>query len=623
MIEQIQDLQQEHQKYLADLAGWRRSHSCGQLTLANDGEEVCLMGWVQYRRDHGGLIFVDLRDRDGLTQVVFSPDMAPAAHENAHILRSEYVLAVRGKVRPRPEGMVNANMVTGAIEVVALEWKLLNTSKTPPFPIEDRCDAGENLRLSWRYLDLRRPRMQGNLMLRHKISQTIRRYLDDAGFIEIETPILTKSTPEGARDFLVPSRLNNGEFYALPQSPQLFKQMLMVSGFDRYFQVVRCFRDEDLRADRQPEFTQVDMEMSFVDEEQVMQMAEGLMASVFKAVKGQELALPFPRMTWAEAMSRYGVDKPDTRFGLELKDLTHIVRGSGFKLFAQARLVKGLKVPGGEKLTRKEIDAFTEFVKIYGAQGLAWIKVKADEWQSPIAKFLSDEERKGIADTLELEVGDIAFFQAGEPDMVNAALGNLRVHLAEHLGLIPEDSFNFLWVTDFPLYEYDAEANRHVARHHPFTAPAPGHLERMVSEPDTVLARAYDMVLNGNEVGGGSIRIHSESVQRRMFDALGFSQAEAEEQFGFLLQALAQGAPPHGGLAFGLDRLVMLLSGSSSIRDVIAFPKTQKATCLLTQAPSPVAASQLRELGLRLREKAAEAAQKDAAAQDTGKQENA
>ena len=611
MIEQNQDLQQEHQKYLCDLAGWRRSHSCGQLTLANDGDEVCLMGWVQYRRDHGGLIFVDLRDRDGLTQVVFSPDVAPAAHENAHILRSEYVLAVRGRVRPRPEGMVNANMVTGEIEVVALEWKLLNTSKTPPFPIEDRCDAGENLRLSWRYLDLRRPRMQGNLLLRHKINQTIRRYLDGAGFVEIETPILTKSTPEGARDFLVPSRLNNGEFYALPQSPQLFKQMLMVSGFDRYFQVVRCFRDEDLRADRQPEFTQVDIEMSFVDEEQVMQMAEGLMASVFRDVMGRELPLPFPRMTWAEAMAHYGVDKPDTRFGLELKDLTHIVRGSGFKLFAQARLVKGLKVSGGERLTRREIDAFTDFVKIYGAQGLAWIKVKADEWQSPIAKFLSEEERKGIADALELETGDIAFFQAGEPDMVNAALGNLRVHLAGHLGLIPENSFNFLWVTDFPLYEYDAEANRHVARHHPFTSPAPGHLERMLSEPDAVLARAYDMVLNGNEVGGGSIRIHSEAVQRRMFEALGFSQQEAEAQFGFLLQALAHGAPPHGGLAFGLDRLVMLLSGSASIRDVIAFPKTQKATCLLTEAPSPVASVQLRELGLRLREKTPEVARRE------------
>ncbi|MTJ92067.1 MAG: aspartate--tRNA ligase [Desulfovibrio sp.] len=611
-----QDVQREHQKFVTELGDWHRSHSCGQLTINNDGEDVCLMGWVQYRRDHGGLIFVDLRDRDGLTQIVFSPDIAPSAHENAHILRSEYVLAVKGKVRPRPDGMVNSNMVTGQIEIVAYEWKLLNTSKTPPFPIEDRSDAGENLRLTWRYLDLRRPRMQANLRLRHKVSQAARCFLDDNGFTEVETPVLTKSTPEGARDFLVPSRLNNGEFYALPQSPQLFKQLLMVAGMERYFQIVRCFRDEDLRADRQPEFTQVDLEMSFADEEQVMGIAEGLMARVFKDVMGKELALPFPRMPWDEAMGRYGVDKPDTRFGLELVDLTDIVRGSGFKLFATAQLVKGMKVPGGESMTRKEIDAFTEFVKIYGAQGLAWIKIKADEWQSPIAKFLSDEERKGIAEALDLQIGDIVFFQAGDPSMVNAALGNLRVHLANHLKLIPENSFNFLWVTDFPLYEYDEEDKRYVACHHPFTSPAPGHMELMVTDPAKARARAYDMVLNGCEVGGGSIRIHSGEVQRRMFEALGFTPEQAEEQFGFLIQALDLGAPPHGGLAFGLDRLVMLLSSSPSIRDVIAFPKTQKATCLMTDAPSAVSSRQLRELGLRLREVPGTEQKKDGAAAD-------
>ena len=423
------DIQREHARYVKPLGDWKRSHNCGGLSLAGDGHEVCLMGWVQYRRDHGGLIFVDLRDRDGLTQVVFSPEIAPEAHRDAHVLRSEYVLAIRGRVRLRPEGMRNPNLSTGEIEVVVLDWKLLNTAKTPPFPVEDRSDAGENLRLTWRYLDLRRPRMAHNLRLRHRIVQAVRSYLNDLDFLEVETPILTKSTPEGARDFLVPSRLNQGGFYALPQSPQQFKQMLMMSGVDRYYQVGRCFRDEDLRADRQPEFTQVDIEMSFVDEDQVMRMAEGLMARVFHDAMNMDLTLPFPRLTWEEAMRDYGVDKPDTRFDLRLKDVTACVAGSGFKLFAAAPLVKAIRVPRGGTMSRKEIDDLTEFVKIYGAQGLAWIKIHESEWQSPIAKFLSEAERAALTRELGLEPGDIVFFQAGEPGMVNAALGDLRVRL--------------------------------------------------------------------------------------------------------------------------------------------------------------------------------------------------
>ncbi len=583
------------------LGDWRRTHTCGVLTAADNGAEVCLMGWAQYRRDHGGLIFVDLRDRHGLTQVVFSPDVNPDAHSRARVIRPEFVLAIRGTVRMRPEGMSNPNMMTGEVEVYVTEWKLLNTAKTPPFPIEDRVEAGENLRLQWRYLDLRRRRMANNIILRSRVAQAVRRHLTDGGFLEVETPFLTKSTPEGARDFLVPSRVNPGNFYALPQSPQIFKQLCMVSGLDRYFQIVRCFRDEDLRADRQPEFTQIDIEMSFVDEAQVMDMAEALMIDVFRSALGVELPHPFPRMTWDEAMSRYGVDKPDTRFGLELQDVTSIVRNSGFKLFASAKVVKAMRVPGGESLTRREIDEFTDFVKIYGAQGLAWIKVRENEWQSPIAKFLSEEERAGLTSELGLKVGDIVFFQAGEFSVVNAALGNLRVHLGEKLGLIPEDAWNFLWVTDFPLYEYDEEEKRFVACHHPFTAPKDGDLETMVSNPAGAKARAYDMVLNGNEVGGGSIRIHNADTQRHMFDALGFSRESADSQFGFLIQAFEYGAPPHGGIAFGLDRLVMLMSKSASIRDVIAFPKTQKATCLMTDAPSEVSVKQLRELGLKLR----------------------
>jgi len=583
------------------LGGWRRTHTYVELKADQLGQEVCLMGWVQYRRDHGGLIFIDLRDRHGLTQVVFSPEVAPEAHARAHVLRTEFVLAIKGVVRGRPDDMVNSKLATGAIEVYVTEFKLLNTAKTPPFPIEDRVDVSENLRLKYRFLDLRRKTMADNLILRSRVSQSVRRYLDELGFLEIETPVLTKSTPEGARDFLVPSRVNQGQFYALPQSPQLFKQLLMCGGMDRYFQIVKCFRDEDLRADRQPEFTQIDIEMSFVDEEQVMDMAEGMIARVLRESLGQELALPIPRMKYEQAMAEYGVDKPDIRFDLKLTDVTEIVRGSEFKLFATAALIKALPVSGGAELSRKEIDDYTEFVKIYGAQGLAWIKIKEDGWQSPIAKFLSDAERAGLTEALGLKPGDIVFFQAGAPDMVNSALGNLRLRLGERFGLIPEGTFAPLWVTDFPLLEWDPEAKRWVAMHHPFTAPK--DMDALASDPGSAVARAYDLVLNGTEVGGGSIRIHNPETQQQMFAALGIDAEEAQAKFGFLLDALVFGAPPHGGIAFGLDRLIMLLTGAKSIRDVIAFPKTQKATCLMTEAPSTVENTQLRDLGLRLREK--------------------
>ncbi|WP_457571567.1 aspartate--tRNA ligase [Desulfovulcanus sp.] len=588
---------------LQNLDGWKRTHACNELGLNHVGQEVCLMGWVQYRRDHGGLIFIDLRDLQGLTQIVFDPQVSKDALEKGHVLRTEYVLAIKGEVRKRPEDMINPNLATGDIEVAVKEFKLLNTSKTPPFLIEDRVDVSENLRLKYRYLDLRRPKLAKNIILRSKAAQSVRNFLNESGFLEVETPVLTKSTPEGARDFLVPSRVNQGNFYALPQSPQLFKQLLMCAGFDRYFQIVKCFRDEDLRADRQPEFTQIDIEMSFVEEDDVMALAEGLMARLFKDTLSIDLKTPFARMTYAQAIADYGLDKPDLRFGLTLKDVTDIVRGSEFRLFARAELVKALSVPEGAVLSRKEIDDLTDFVRIYGAQGLAWIKIKEDTWQSPIAKFLSQEERDGLTKALDLKPGDIVFFQAGPKEVVNTALGYLRLKLGERFQLIPQDTFSFVWITDFPLLEWDEDEKRWVARHHPFTSPQPGHLEKLKQYPGGALARAYDLVLNGHEIGGGSIRIHSQAMQREMFKALGIEEEEAEEKFGFLLNALEYGAPPHGGIAFGFDRIIMLLSGARSIRDVIAFPKTQKASCLLTDAPSQVSSRQLRELGIRLREK--------------------
>ncbi|WP_028575066.1 aspartate--tRNA ligase [Desulfonatronovibrio hydrogenovorans] len=585
------------------LGWWVRTHNCCELTLENNEQQVCLMGWVQYRRDHGGLIFIDLRDRHGLTQVVFTPDSSAEALEEAHGLRSEYVMAIKGIVRARPKDMINPNLKTGQIEVAVTEFRLLNRSKTPPFIIEDRVDVAESLRLKYRYLDLRRPSMARNLEFRSKAVQTVRSFLHENEFLEVETPVLTKSTPEGARDFLVPSRLNQGQFYALPQSPQLFKQLLMCSGLDRYYQVVRCFRDEDLRADRQPEFTQIDLEMSFVDEEGVMSLAESLVSDLFKKVMDIDLETPFTRISYAQAIADYGLDKPDIRFDLKLRDVTHIVKGSEFRLFAEAQLVKALVIPAGSVLSRKEIDDYTEFVKIYGAKGLAWIKIKDNEWQSPIAKFLSPEERTALSAELELQTGDIVFFQAGAPDMVNTALGFLRVKLGERFDMIPKDVFAPLWVTDFPLLEWDEEEKRWMARHHPFTAPRDGHIDLLKTDPGQALARAYDLVLNGHEVGGGSVRIHNTRDQQAMFNALGIEHEEAGSKFGFLLQALEYGAPPHGGLAFGLDRLIMLMTSSSSIRDVIAFPKTQKAACVMTEAPSQVSTGQLRELGLKLREK--------------------
>ncbi len=591
-------------RVIEDLAGWRRTHHNNELTAANMDEEVCLMGWVQFRRDHGGLIFLDLRDREGLTQVVFNPEHNAEVHDRAHAIRPEYVIAIKGVVRPRPEGMANSNMVTGEVEIEVNEYKLLNTSEPPPFPIEDRVEVGENLRLKYRFLDLRRPSLARNFIIRNKAAQSVRRYLDNLGFLEIETPVLTKSTPEGARDFLVPSRVNQGEFYALPQSPQLFKQMLMVSGMDRYFQIVKCFRDEDLRADRQPEFTQIDIEMSFVDEAYVQDMAENMVKTLFTETIGVDLPAEFPRMTYNDAMRDYGVDKPDLRFDLKLTEVTDIFKDSGFKVFASSELVKVMRVPGGATLSRKEIDDYTKYVEIYGSKGLAWIKIKEDGgWQSPIVKFFSEEEIAQLGERTGVQPGDILFFQAGAADIANAALGNLRCELARDLGLIKDDVYTPVWITDFPLLEYDADEKRYVARHHPFTSCQPDQMEVLAEEPGKAIARAYDLVINGYEVGGGSIRIHTQEQQKIMFAALGIDEEEAREKFGFLMDALQFGAPPHGGIAFGLDRLIMILTGSRSIRDVIAFPKTQKATCLMTEAPSAVPSKQLRELGVRLREK--------------------
>ncbi len=586
------------------LGEMRRTHTCCELEADDVGKEVVLMGWVQRRRDHGGVIFIDLRDREGITQVVFNPDVNKKVHDKAHVIRNEYVLGVLGKVDNRPEGMINPKLKTGEIEVLVTELKILNSAQTPPFLIEDKVDVSETIRLKYRHLDLRRSRLQNNIILRHKASASLRNYLNNSGFLEIETPVLTRSTPEGARDYLVPSRVNPGQFYALPQSPQIFKQLLMISGFDRYYQIVRCFRDEDLRADRQPEFTQIDMEMSFVGEDDIIAVSEGMMKDLFKDVLDIDLKPPFSRLTYDEAVGRYGLDKPDTGFGLELKDISDIVKNTGFKLFSsvvkKGGIVKALNAKGCINFSRKEIDDFTEFVAVYRAKGLAWIKVRENEWQSPIAKFFTDDEKSALARRIEMEPGDLVFFAADQPKIANEALGQLRNLLGRKLGLIDKSVFNFVWITEFPLLEYDETGKRFQALHHPFTAPLEKDYSLLTNDPLKVKSRAYDLVLNGSEIGGGSIRIHQRDIQEKVFKALGLKRETYEQKFDFLLSALESGAPPHGGIAFGFDRLVMLLCGQSSIRDVIAFPKTQKAACLLTNAPSKADKAQLEELYLRV-----------------------
>ncbi len=582
----------------------RRSCYCGELRTEDVGREVILMGWVQSLRDHGGVIFVDLRDREGVVQVVFNPEISEEAHRLAEELGDEYVIAVRGRVQRRPPGTENPRIPTGQVEVLATELKVLNRSRPPVFPIEDRLEVSELVRLRYRYLDLRRPSMFRNMRMRHEAAQIIRRYLSSLGFLEVETPFLTKSTPEGARDFLVPSRLSPGTFYALPQSPQLFKQILMVAGIDRYFQIVKCFRDEDLRADRQPEFTQVDLEMSFVTEEDVQEVIEGLMVELFEELLGKTPHTPFPRIPYQEALERFGTDKPDLRFGMELKDLGDLVRESSFEVFLKelegGGVVKGLVVEGGAGFSRKELDELVREAMELGAKGLAWVRITQDGWQGPPSKYFPEGLKERIMERTGARTGDLLLFVADRKQKACEILGELRLKLGRRLGLIPEGGYQFAWIVDFPLLEFDETEGRYVAIHHPFTSPKEEDVERLEEDPLSVRARAYDIILNGHEIGGGSIRNHRPELQKRIFRLIGFSEREAHERFGFLLEALQYGAPPHGGIALGFDRLMMILCGSDTIREVIPFPKTQKGTCPLTGAPSEVEPRQLKELHLKL-----------------------
>ena len=586
---------------------WSRSHHCGSLRPANLGQTVTLMGWCQTRRDHGGVIFVDLRDYTGICQVVFRLEASQEAHATADAIRSEFVLAVRGVVEHRIEGNVNPKLPTGEIEVIVSELSILSEAQTPPYVLEEREQVEERLRLQYRYLDLRHPTMQRNLMLRSQAMQLTRNYLAEEGFFEIETPMLTKSTPEGARDYLVPSRVHPGNFYALPQSPQLFKQLLMVAGYDRYMQIARCFRDEDLRGNRQPEFTQLDLELSFVQPEDIFALVEGLLVKLFQQTIGVEIETPFERMAYAVAMRDYGVDAPDLRFGLLLHDISDIAQACGLKVFSDAiekgGIAKAINVKGGSDFSRKDLDDLTEFVKIYGAKGMAWVKRNEDGWQSPIAKFFSPEHQQALEIRLEVEVGDLILFGADQANIVNDALGNLRKEIAKRRKLIPENSYRFVWITDFPLLEYSPADKRYYSVHHPFTMPNPSDLAEFgETAPEKIRSVAYDVVLNGVELGGGSIRIHRRDIQQQVFRWLQLTEEEIEEKFGFLLQALSYGAPPHGGIALGFDRLMMFLLQTDSIRDVVAFPKTQRASCLMTDAPSPVPANSLEELHLRIRQ---------------------